>query len=215
LVKRVPSAASRTRVIPLAAGAPFFDAHPDGVARRYGITRPYVLATGTLEPRKNLRRLIEAFAGLDPALRESHELVLAGAEGWQTRETLEAIGRNAGLVRALGHVPEADLPSLYAGATIFAYPSLREGFGLPVLEAMAAGVPVLTSDVSSLPEVGGEAVVYADPYSVESIRAGLRQLLEETALRERLAKEGRERAATFRWSDAAKITLEVLEQAAA
>ena len=204
LVERFPRA--RAETVPLAADPRFFDAVP---ARR---AKPYVLCTGTLEPRKNVPRLIEAFAALDPALRDSHELVLAGPEGWETAPILESIGAHGDFVRAIGFVPEADLPGLYAGAVAFAYPSLQEGFGLPVLEAMAAGTPVLTSDVSSLPEVGGDAAVYVDPLETASIRDGLARLLADESLRARLASEGRERARGFSWDRTADATLSAIRR---
>ena len=217
LAARFPAAAGKAVAIPLAADPAFGAASPDdaGVPARHGITRPYVLCTATLEPRKNLPRLIEAFAGLPPALRDAHELVLAGARGWHEDETFAAVRRHAALVRTLGYVQDEDLRALYRRATVFAFPSLGEGFGLPVLEAMAAGTAVLTSNRSSLPEVGGTAARYADPLDTESIRAGLEGLLEDPDARARLAAAGRERAAGFSWERTARETLAVVEAAAA
>ncbi len=214
LVARFPRAASKATVVELAADAAFA-AEGEPVAPRYGLEKPYVLALGTLEPRKNLPRLIEAFAGLAPELRETHELVLVGGSGWSTGEIDASIARNREHVRPLGHVPDADLPGLYRDAALFAYPSLFEGFGLPVLEAMTAGVAVLTSNVSSLPEVGGDAVRYADPQDVGAIRAGLDALLRSPAERARLAAAGRARAAGFSWERTARETLALVERAAA
>ncbi len=198
LVRRFPRAAGKTTVTLLAADAAF--AAQDGEAADLGV--PYVLAVGTLEPRKNLPRLIEAFARLDT----KHELVLVGGLGWDTAETEAAIA-GAERVRRLGHVGDAELRALYRGAALFAYPSLYEGFGLPVLEAMAAGAPVLTSSVSSLPEVGGDAAFYCDPLDVASIRDGLARGLAEGASR---VAAGRARAATFSWDRYAAETLAVL-----
>ena len=202
LKRRFPKA--RTEVTPLAADPAFYDAEP---LRR---AKPYVLCTGTLEPRKNVPRLIEAFAGLPAALRDRYDLVLAGPEGWETGPILEAIGAHGEFVKAIGYVPEPELPALYAGATAFAYPSLQEGFGLPVLEAMAAGTPVLTSDVSSLPEVAGEAAVYVDPEYVPSIQAALEDLLTDEGLRARLSAAGRERARAFSWDLTAERTVSAI-----
>jgi len=213
LVARFPRAAAKATVIELAADARFAaDAPP--VAARYGLEKPYVLALGTLEPRKNLPRLIEAFAALPPALRDAHELVLVGGSGWATGEIDAAIAAHRDRVRPLGHVPDDDLPGLYRGAALFAYPSLFEGFGLPVLEAMAAGTAVLTANVSSLPEVGGDAVRYADPTDVASIRDALAALLADPGERARLAAAARERAAGFSWERTARETLAALERAA-
>ena len=213
LVARFPRAAAKTVVTELAADAAFAAPGPP-VAARYGLRKPYVLALGTLEPRKNLPRLIEAFAGLEPALRDAHELVLAGGAGWASGELDAALARHRALVRPLGYVPDADLPGLYREAAVFAYPSLFEGFGLPVLEAMSAGTAVLTSNASSLPEVGGDAVRYADPRDVASIRAGLDALLRDPAERDRLAAAGRERARRFSWERTARETLALVEAAA-
>jgi len=216
LVGRYPATAGRAVVTPLAA-APIFHGAGAGpaVANRYGIERPYVLSASTLEPRKNLPRLIEAFAGLPAELRDAHELVLVGAGGWGSEPLDAALARHDSLVRAVGHVSDADLASLYAHAAVVAYPSLAEGFGLPVLEAMAAGAPVLTSDRSSLPEVGGDAALYADPLDVASIRAGLQRLLRDPALRAELSVRGRRRAAEFTWERTARLTVATIEAAAA
>ncbi len=140
--------------------------------------RPYVLVTGTVEPRKNLPRLIEAFAGLDERRRAGWTLVLAGAPGWDTDASFAAVAAHRELVRTLGFVPDADLACLYRQAELFCYLSLYEGFGIPVLEAMQSGVAVLTSSVSSMPEVGGDAARYADPTDVDDIRRALGELLE-------------------------------------
>ena len=216
LVERFPRAAAKTRTFPLAADERFA---PDGppvepVLRRHDIDGPYVLGVGTLEPRKNLPRLIEAFVGLPDAARAGRTLVLVGARGWETDETITAMQRHAGIVRGLGHVPDADLGALYRGADLFAYPSLYEGFGLPVLEAMRAGTCVLTSSVSSLPEVAGDTAVYVEPRDVASIRAGLERALAAPQLRERLGRAGAERAAAFTWRRSADELVRLLEDAA-
>jgi glycosyltransferase involved in cell wall biosynthesis len=199
LAAHFPRAAGKTIVTPLAADEHFFAAIAGDVRGRLGLERPYVLAVGTLEPRKNLPALIEAFIGLP---EETHDLVLVGALGWETGETQAAIARHPGRIRALGHVPDDDLTRLYAGAALFAYPSLYEGFGLPVLEAMAAGAPVLTSDISSLPEVAGDAAILVDPRSVDSIRDGLRRALSDPP------RGGREHARTFSWARYAEQILQ-------
>ena len=167
---------------------------------RYHLERPFVLAAGTLEPRKNLVRLMDAFAALQPELIETHELVLVGPRGWETSEIFDRAHALRTSVRVLGHVSDEDLAALYHLCDVFGYPSLYEGFGLPVLEAMSAGAAVLTSNVSSLPEVGGDAVAYVDPREVDSIRAGLEQLLISPHERARLGKLARRRAPLFSWS---------------
>jgi len=206
LVARFPAAADRASVIAFAADARFLAARPDpAVAARHGLERPYVLAVGTLEPRKNLERLIAAWEGLP----DTHTLALVGPRGWDD-ESIVAAARRAGDVRLLGRVSDEDLATLYAGAACFAYPSLYEGFGLPVLEAMAAGAPVLTSNVSSLPEVAGDAALLVDPLDTGVIREGLARLLTDPALGQDLRARGRARAAQFSWDRTASETLAAL-----
>lgn len=209
LVARFPATRGRTTTIPLAADARFT---PDG-ERADVDGRPYVLGVATLEPRKNMPRLVEAFAALPDEVRGDRVLALAGTLGWETDETLAAARRHADVVRLLGFVPDADLPALYRGADLFAYPSLYEGFGLPVLEAMRSGTPVLTSRVSSLPEVAGEAAVYVDPLDTSDIAAGLTSALTDVGLRERLAADGLARAQRFSWERCAAETVALLERA--
>jgi glycosyltransferase involved in cell wall biosynthesis len=207
LVERFPRAASKTRAVPLAADRRF---SPDG-PRAEVEGRRYVLAVGTLEPRKNLPRLVEAFARLPESVREERLLVLVGPLGWDTAETIGSLRRHSQLVRPLGHVDDDHLRSLYRGAELFAYPSLYEGFGLPVLEAMASGAPVLTSRASSLPEVAGDAAIYVDPHDSDSIAAGLRDALVDPERLARLAAAGTERAGLFSWERTAAETLALLE----
>lgn len=217
LLSRFPLAAPKSSVSPLAAAPTFRAASQtdvERVRRRHRLELPYVLTVGTLEPRKNLLRLLEAFTGLQPEVRENVQLVLVGARGWESAELDAALGRHRDSVRVLGFVDESDLPGLYRGARLFAYPSIYEGFGLPVLEAMQAGTVVLTSSVSSLPEVGGDAVIYVEPASVESIREGLSAGLQDTDLRSVLAARGQERAGEFSWARHATDIVSALSTAA-
>jgi alpha-1,3-rhamnosyl/mannosyltransferase len=183
------------------------------VRRRLGLGRPYALFVGTIEPRKNLDRLLEAWAGLKRSLREEFDLVVAGPPGWSSESTLARLGAAPG-VRYLGYVPESELPPLTAGAAVFLYPSLYEGFGLPVAQAMACGVPVVASGVSALPEVVGEAGLLVDPQSVAEIRAAVERLLLSPSLRAGLAVRARQRAACFRWERAAAASVSFFERAA-
>lgn len=201
-----PVTRGKTMVTPLAADPSFAapverPGHPD-------LDKPYVLAVGTLEPRKNLERLLDAWLALDPRIRSSYELALVGPRGWDD-ESIVAKAEKAG-ARLLGRVDEDELRALYAGAAAFAYPSLYEGFGLPPLEAMAAGAPVLTSNVSSLPEVVGDAALTVDPRDVDAIRDGLTALLDDRGLADRLRAAGRERASSFTWERTASETLDAL-----
>jgi alpha-1,3-rhamnosyl/mannosyltransferase len=212
LVERVPSVARRSLVIPLAADERFADpaakARAAAVAAGLGIERPYVLAAGTLEPRKNLVRLLKAWAGLREDLRDAHELVLVGPAGWESEEIVAAA--KAGRIVLAGYVPDDELAALYAGCELFCYPSLYEGFGLPVLEAMKAGAPVLTSNVSSLPEVAGDAAALVDPLSEQRIGSEIARLLDDPAERKRLRAAGLGRAARFSWERTATEVRAVL-----
>ncbi|NLE99796.1 MAG: glycosyltransferase family 4 protein, partial [Anaerolineales bacterium] len=184
---------------------------------RYGVgARPYVLSVGTVQPRKNYARLIEAFvrSGLGVA-QDGVDLVIAGGRGWLYHDVLEAADRHSESVRILGFVEDADLPALYRQAATFAFPSLYEGFGLPVLEAMACGVPVVCSNVSSLPEVAGAAAMQVDPLDVDGLAAALARLNEDAELRQDLAARGREQAAKFTWQSAARQLLNAFTALAA
>lgn len=175
----------------------------------------YLLVVATMEPRKNLPRLVRAFAGLPDDLRQRFPLVIAGAPGWGKR--LDAPGLSElearGELRRIGYVPEDALPLLYAGAGAFAFPSLYEGFGLPPLEALASGVPVLTSSVASLPEVTGDAALLVDPEDTKDIHRGLQRLLTDEGFRARARWAGPAQAAAFTWEDCAARTIAVYAKA--
>ncbi len=178
------------------------------VRARYGIGEgPFILSVGTVQPRKNYARLIEAFRRLD---RINLRLVIAGGRGWLD-ETLYAQIETPELqerVRFIGFVADEDLPALYSAASVFAYPSLYEGFGLPPLEAMACGVPVVASDAASLPEVVGEAGLLVDPYDVDALAEALARVLDDETLRRTLIAKGHEQARRFSWAAAARQLLE-------
>jgi len=214
LTRRYPSARAKALVAPPAAGN-IFSPRPreddEQTLAGLGVRRPYVLLTGTLEPRKNVPRVIEAFVGLEEAVRAGWTLVLAGAPGWETQATFAAVAKQRDLVRTLGYVSDEELACLYRDAEVFCYLSLYEGFGMPVLEAMQSGTAVLTSSVSSMPEVGGEAVRYADPLDIAAIRNGLRELLVAPELRRRCASAGILRAKAFDWTVTARTVIRVLE----
>jgi len=210
---RFPGAADRITIAPLGAST---QALGDSSAEALdGLPASgFVLAVGTLEPRKNLPRLVDAYARLAPQLRAEHKLVVVGALGWQTGETLAALQSLGADAIRLGHVSDPALAELYRRCAVFCYPSLGEGFGLPVLEAMQAGAAVLTSNVSSLPEVGGDAVAYCDPLDMADIQRGLRELLLDPSRRADLGARGVARAASFSWNAFAEATLGTLERAA-
>ena len=164
---------------------------------------PYILSVGTLQPRKNYLRLIRAFATLRPGT----ELAIAGGRGWLYENIFAEAAKPGDRVRLLGFVEEADLPALYRNAALFAFPSLYEGFGLPVLEAMASGVPVVCSGVSSLPEVARGAALLVDPLDIGELADALSRVLEDTGLRQEMASKGLARAARFTWDRAARQLL--------
>jgi glycosyltransferase involved in cell wall biosynthesis len=170
-----------------------------------GLPEPgFVLSVGTLEPRKNIPRLIAAYERLDRALQDAHPLVLVGPQGWQMRETIDSIAALGDRCQLLGHVSDRLLAELYRRCALFCYPSLGEGFGLPVLEAMAAGAAVLTSNLSVLEEVAGPAAEYVDPFDTASIAHALAAILRDGDRREALARAGRERARKFSWAQFAE-----------
>ncbi len=169
----------------------------------------YLLSVGTLEPRKNIGHVLAAYALLPSTVRERYPLVIAGAPGWKAgalENDLHALNRRAE-IRFLGYVPPDDLPFLYAGAAAFVYPSLYEGFGLPPLEAMASGVPVLVANRSALPEVVGDAGVFIDPVDPPGTAAALRSILEDPQRRAQLGERGAARAGAFTWQRCAQATL--------
>jgi len=185
---------------------------------KYGLSPGgYVLSVGTLEPRKNLLGLIRAFSRLPEPLRRRYPLIIAGAKGWLTKESEQAMTPliQEQSLRWLGYAPLEDLPGLYAGARMLAYPSFYEGFGIPVLEAMASGVPVLTSNRSSMPEIAGDAGILVSPEDVGEIAHGLEQLLVENALRETCIASGLARARNFRWETTVNETVKVYRKSVA
>jgi glycosyltransferase involved in cell wall biosynthesis len=187
----------------------------EAVVRRYGLRPPYCLFVGNLEPRKNLPGLIQAFADVRRRLAPSAraQLVLAGTRAWLHGGIFRAVEQH-GLgddVAFTDYVPIADLPALYAGATCFVFPSLYEGFGLPVLEAMAAGAPVVAARAGSIPEVAGDAALLVDARAPGELAAAIEAVLTDATLRERLAALGRARAAMFEWDTVARRTLAVYQ----
>lgn len=206
---------SRVAVTPLAADERFRPAaaHEVAAARaRHGLDGRYVLYVGNVEPRKNLVRLVDAFERAAPP---DATLAIAGGLAWLSSKVERRVAayRGPGAVRLLGYVADEDLPALYSGAEAFAYVSLWEGFGLPVLEAMACGTPVVASRVASIEEVAGGAALLADPLDVDEIAGALATALGDAGARERLAAAGLARAAEFSWAESARRTIEVYRAA--
>lgn len=175
--------------------------------RRYGIAPPYILAVGTLQPRKNFARLIAALRLARERHKLPHRLVIAGGKGWLYDDVMQAAREAGDAVRLVGYVDDADLPALYSAADLFALPSLYEGFGIPVLEAMGCGTPVLTSTTSSLPEVAGDAALLVEPTDLEAIAEGLWRLVSDVPCRSTLVQRGLERVTRFTWPAAARALL--------
>ena len=182
------------------------------VVGSYGIDREYILYTGTLEPRKNIVSLIRAFDAIKKESGIPHRLVIAGKKGWLFDDIFSAV-EELGLVDEViftGYVPGEDLPYLYNGASLFAYPSKYEGFGLPPLEAMACGCPVVSSNSSSLPEVVGDAGLMVAPEQTNDLaREAMLKVLSDSSLRDSMRCRGLERAAMFSWKRCARETLDV------
>ncbi|OQB40606.1 MAG: D-inositol 3-phosphate glycosyltransferase [Candidatus Hydrogenedentes bacterium ADurb.Bin179] len=203
--------ASRMDVIPLGVDARFHPADEKDLRRvreRYRIPEDYFLFAGTLEPRKNLPRVLEAWSSLGEV---APHLVIAGRTGWKTDLTrfITDKGYAKSRIHFLGHVPPELLPVLYSGARAFVWPSLMEGFGLPPLEAMACGTPVITSNTSSMPEVVGEAALTVAPEDVFALAEAMACLAGDARLCDRLREAGLQRAALFTWHRTAALTLEV------
>ena len=175
---------------------------------RYSIESPYVLSVGTLQPRKNYVRLIKALANLPPV---NLQLVIAGGRGWLYEDVLAEAEKHGDCVRVLGFVDDADLPALLRNAALFAFPSLYEGFGLPVLEAMACGVPVVCSNASSLPEVAGDAALTIDPLDTDGLAEAMSRVLADADLRQEMIDRGLAQAARFTWEKAARQLLGLFE----
>src|SRR3989338_612159 len=169
-----------------------------------------ILCPGTLCPRKNQQRLLQAYAGLPVDLRKRYQLLLIGGRGWKDEEIV-SLAQNTPGAQWQGYVPEAQYRALLSRCTVLAFPSLYEGFGLPVLDALQRGIPVLTTNRGSLPEVAGDCAVTVDPESVESIRRGLERMLTDGNLREKLRECGPQQAKKFSWERTAEILLSVLQ----
>jgi glycosyltransferase involved in cell wall biosynthesis len=213
-------APERVKTIPLAAsdhyGPITDDKELQRVRHTYGIAGDYILSVGSIQPRKNLARLVRAYSLLRNERRgvKLPQLVLVGKQAWLYDETLRSIEESAvkESIVLTGYVQDADLPALYSGATCFVYPSYFEGFGLPPLEAMKCGAPVIAGNRTSLPEVVGDAGVLVDPFDEQEIAAVVASMIDNSDLRAALRVKGLKRAETFSWRETARLTLAVYEE---
>ena len=218
-----PQLAGRISVVQGAVDHSFFRRVTDQNAlqatrRKYGLDdRPFILGLSTLQPRKNFARLIRAFHAARQEAALPHQLVIGGKKGWLFDDIFNTV-RDLNLeedVHFPGFIADSDLPALYSAAEFFAYPSLYEGFGLPIIEALACGTPVLTADNSCLPEAGGDGALYVDAESVDSIAGGITRLAAQPELRAKLAAAGQAHARAFTWQRSLRHLLDAYERALA
>lgn len=182
------------------------------VKKKYGLPENFILFAGSIEPRKNLITLIRSYVQLEESVRNEYKLILVGSTGWENEEVLCLLKKFKGEIIFKGYVPEKDLGKFYNLASVFVYPSFYEGFGLPLLEAMACGCPVIASHSASLPEIGGEAAHYVDPQDVNSITQGISLVLREARIMENMKAKGLERAKMFSWEKSARDHLAVFQE---
>jgi glycosyltransferase involved in cell wall biosynthesis len=196
--------------------ASLFREYPREIVEQFRVAHKlperFILFVGSIEPRKNLERLLTAYLHLPATIRKEYKLVLTGFAGWKNASIMELIARAQEQIIFLGYLSVHELALLYNAADIFAYPSLYEGFGLPPIEAMACGTPVLVSNVASLPEVCGEAAMYCDPLNVEHITAQLQSLLADSALQKQLVEKGKQQIRTYTWKNSAQQLLSLFHE---
>ena len=212
LLSRTAVDPSKLHVVPLAASLPAGKLDADDVLARLKIRGPYVLFVGTLEPRKNLVRLVRAYRRV-AAEGFPHALVLAGPLGWHHESLMRELAlQGPGEIVMTGEISADELDAVYRAADVFAYPSLYEGFGLPVLEALVRGIPTVASNTSAVPEVSGDAALGVDPRSVRSIAQAISSLVSDVGLADRMAARARAQAQRFSWDETARLTLQVYER---
>lgn len=208
----------KSHVVPHGVSPTFSDkmsASDHGVRSRLKLPKKFVLFVGTIEPRKNLLALIEGVKNYRDRSHDDLHLVIVGGWGWRSHAVRRRLWKRDtyGWIHQLGYVEATDLPAVYRSAQATVFPSIYEGFGLPILESLASGTPVITSHTSSMPEVGGDTVIYIDPYNSRDLSEALRGLMSSSTLQKTLGERGLERAKTFTWHKTAKETLKVFQEA--
>ena len=185
----------------------------EGVRKKYALPDQYVLFVGNSNPRKNLSRLMRAFDRVKEQSGIPHQLVIAGEQGWKfdRAQALREL-KHPEAVLFIGFVPDEDMPALYSAASLFTFPTLYEGFGIPVIEAQSCETPVLTSNCSSLPEVGGDGALYVDPYCEEEIEKGILKIIQDPQFSQALSRKGRENAKRFSWQTSAELLDEIIKK---
>jgi glycosyltransferase involved in cell wall biosynthesis len=216
LIKMFNADPEKIAVTHLAAKDIFFPRAPEEQERvlaKYHIPRDFVFTVGSHEPRKNISTLIRAYVSLPKSVKEGHPLVIAGGKGWLNSDLNALIkSLSSDQIRHIGYVDEQDLPALYSAAAIFVYPSLYEGFGLPILEAMSCGAPLIASNTSSMPEIGGDAALYFDPPDTNQLKDRMLELIDSTDLKAELRLKGFANAQKFSWEKTAGETLRIYEE---
>lgn len=218
IIKHFGLPADSISVIPLGVDTRWFHdislEQMSGVVTRLDLPKKYFLSIGTLQPRKNVRRVIEAYQSLPYKVRNMVPLLIVGRHGWKCEDIVDALERQAygSTVRWLKYLSDNDLLIVMKRATALVFPSLLEGFGLPVLEAFAAGTPVITSNISSLPEVAGDAAIMVDPFDTQAISEAMLDIINDEELANTLKKKGTQRAKEYTWDRTAAMTIEVYRQ---
>ena len=209
IIKNFNVPASAISVVPPAVDTTVFKPTPptDKQRKRYHLPDKYIVFVGTLEPRKNVQGLVAAYSTLPESVRSEYALVLAGSKGWLDESIQASIDsfKGPGSIVRTGFVEDADQPAVYSGATLFVYPSFYEGYGMPVVEAMACGVPVITATSSSLPEAAGGAAILVDPSNTEQLTQAIQKTLKNPKRRQELAAQGHKRVASLTWENSATL----------
>lgn len=183
-------------------------AEKESTLKKYDIQKKYFLFVGTFQPRKNLFRILSAYLSLPEEIKQTYSLILIGQAGWKNEDCLKLL-QNSNTIKWLQYVPQEDINCLYQSAELFIFPSLYEGFGMPILEAFASNIPVITSDLSAMPEVAGNCALLVNPYCIDAIKDAILKIISDASLKNKLISSGKERAKEFTWDKCAQQLLKV------